>query len=175
VNILISILFLLFTPIIYFAEGIVIFPIGLLIVFPCLMLYKLLAKKSFYELDKVFTSTPFPLNIILSFWTNSREPMPAGGKRDLWKDKPEWYRYLRWHLRNPMSDFTHFVIGYYQYKDKAVITKIYKNKHLKPEIKKVPKFPYVFPRLDVYLFGYHLCIGYRDRGCLNLSLKKVED
>jgi len=45
-NLLISILFLLFTFIIYLAEGIVIFPIGLLIVFPCLMLYRFSYRES---------------------------------------------------------------------------------------------------------------------------------
>ena len=43
------------------------------------------------------------------WFKNDDDPSPP---THLWDGKPEWYRMLRWWLRNPLHNFTHYVIGW---------------------------------------------------------------
>jgi hypothetical protein len=39
---------------------------------------------------------------------NDDDPVPPG---DMWPDDPQWLRKLRWAFRNPLHNFTFYVIG----------------------------------------------------------------
>jgi hypothetical protein len=47
------------------------------------------------------------LNLIWWF-LNKDDPSPPFSK---WRDKPEWMRHLLWYVRNPLHNFTFYVIG----------------------------------------------------------------
>jgi hypothetical protein len=42
------------------------------------------------------------------WFLNQDDPKPPPDK---WKDKPQWMRYLLWYIRNPLHNFTFYVIG----------------------------------------------------------------
>lgn len=47
------------------------------------------------------------LNPIWWFKNDDDPKVPA----DLWPGQPQWLRSLKWHLRNPLHNFTFYVIG----------------------------------------------------------------
>jgi len=111
------------------------------------------------------------LCFIWSFWTNRREPMPTGGKKNLWKNKPEIYRYIRWHIRNPLSDLGMYYVGFAGKKYKKL--EVLNTEHVEINLKKLNKCPLYFPRYSIDLAGgFNFSIGWKKRGCFGLHLKK---
>jgi len=119
---------------------------------------------SWRNLDKVLIeSTPNWLKFLLSFWTNRREPMPAGGKKYLWNGKSMLYRYIRWHIRNPISDMNQFYFGIEPKSKEEIIN----NKFLEISVRN--KY---FPRYIIKFGELNFSLGWKSRGCFSIHLKK---
>lgn len=47
--------------------------------------------------------------------SNRYEPFPVGNResvKNLYKDNPDWLRWIKWHLRNPWCDLRKFYMGF---------------------------------------------------------------
>jgi hypothetical protein len=124
-----------------------------------------------YDTDIIRHCDSSILRFIWSFWTNRREPMPAGGKKDLWKDRSELYRYIRWHIRNPLSDLGMYYVGFAGrggYRKLEVLKKSW----LEINLKKLEHCPFYFPRYTVRAKGFRFSLGWKKRGCFGMHLKR---
>ena len=121
---------------------------------------------------RIINKTKSPLKrFFLSCWTNRREPIPSGGRKYLWNDKAPWYRYFRWHIRNPISDMNHFYVGFYQRTYKKIV--LWKTSWFECNLKKIENCPFYFPRYVIkFPFGFEFSLGWKTRGCFSIHFKR---
>ncbi|MFW6177360.1 MAG: hypothetical protein ACOC43_03235 [Desulfohalobiaceae bacterium] len=106
--------------------------------------------------------------------SNRYEPMPIGNREHvntLWAGKPGWYRWLRWHIRNPWEDLKRFYLGFGQAEDVRWhgITEHFgfwlALFHFLP-------FRIPFPYYKNKVWGWELMLGWKSRGVLSLTVRR---
>ena len=106
--------------------------------------------------------------IIFSIFTNRYEPYPIANTdeiTDLWQGGAAAWRWLKWHIRNPVVDLRKFYLGFGYAKDVKHIS--YKwGKVRWAKFYKIP-FRIPFPVLETKWFK----LGWKQRGILSASLK----
>lgn len=117
------------------------------------------------------------LRILYSLFgiSNRYEPMPIGNRKrivNLWKDKPNWVRYLLWRVRNPWEDFRKMYIGFSYAED---VKEVWWTKHFRWWIVKFKNIPFKipFPYYKVNNFsGFQIMIGWKSRGILSFTVRR---
>ena len=168
--------FLMFPVLLLFA--LCYYPLSFCVMFPvgfCVVILGILGNVDWYiyDTDIIRNCHNKLLRFFLSFWTNRREPMPSGGKRYLWLGKPELYRYIRWHIRNPLSDLGMYYLGIANREYRKI--DILKNRYIEINLKKIKECPFYFPRYSFnLLFGFNFSLGWKKRGCFGVHLKQIK-
>ena len=107
---------------------------------------------------------------LLPLASNRLEPMPAGGKSDLWKDKNKWVRWYLWHVRNPFEDLKKYYLGY-GYAEECVEQRLTENLKITwADFGKV-KIPFPYYRNDNVFGKLQVMIGWKARGIVSFTVR----
>jgi len=115
-----------------------------------------------YDSD-ILKTAPRWVHPILAFWTNRFSSIPTGRKSYLWRGKSELYRYVRWHMRNPLPDLGSVYLAIKVNTNEVIID----NEYIEVSLKNT-----IFPRYILHLGRLNLSIGWKRRGCFSISLKR---
>ena len=114
----------------------------------------------------VFQPLGFICRFILALLGSNRyEPFPIGNNQEvteLWKNNPNWLRWLKWHVRNPWCDLRKFYTGF------AYASEVYhehRNKYLTIHWAKFNKRHIPFPEFTTKYF----VVGRQRRGILSIN------
>lgn len=113
------------------------------------------------------------LAILLS---NHQEPMPVGNNdhvMNLWRNKPNWFRYMMWRVRNPWEDLRKLYLGFGWafYKGKLWYIPVIDNEYIRIRLYAPYKAP-LFPEIYVFPFRkWEFFIGFKKRGMFSISLR----
>jgi len=101
---------------------------------------------------------------------NDDDPVPPA-----WfvKNKPHWYRMFMWYLRNPLHNFTFYVIG--------IADKQFESYGKRPDTVfvhgwdwAVRKYKWLrLPFISYQGHGWQFYIGWRDRGNFGVKLRRI--
>jgi len=146
-------------------------PVMVLVGF-CVVTYGITKKVDWATYDTILAENNSGCALfLLSFWLNRREPMPAGGKKHLWESHGPLYRYVRWHLRNPLPDLGAYYVGFFGKKYEKV--DVLSREHLEVNLKKLARCPFWFPRYILQgPWGMEFSLGWKKRGAFSIHLKR---
>lgn len=122
------------------------------------------------------TIVGLPLRILYSIvgLSNRYEPMPIGNNErtnNLWKDKPDWLRYLLWKVRNPWEDLKKFYLGFANAESSDWYGLTDHFGFWLAKFKYIPfriPFPYYKNEFDN---GLELMLGWKSRGVLSFTVR----
>jgi len=101
------------------------------------------------------------------FGSNRYEPFPIGNWEESstkWLGDPDWLRWVKWHLRNPLSDLRKFYLGFGYAVEVEHAEKSWGRVHW-AKFATLP-FAFPFPELECRYFE----IGWEQRGILSISI-----
>ena len=126
---------------------------------------------------------PKPVGSILRFGltllsSNHQEPMPVGNNShvmNLWSDKPSWFRYIMWRIRNPWEDLRKLYLGFGWafYQDKLWYIPLIENDKVDLKIYAPWKVP-LFPSFYLFHGNWEFFIGFKKRGMFSISIRREE-
>ena len=137
-----------------------------------------------YTLDSKLVAWSYSLPPVISWvvrfhlallGTNRREPMPIGNRdsvTNLWKDSSDWYRWVRWHLRNLFVDLKRYYLGFGHYRDRAEKKRYW---WFIVNWVKIGPIKWPFPRIDNPNPYYDFRIGWKDSGHLGFRSRDLSE